>query len=261
MATLLVALDGSPFAERALVLAVARCRPGDRLVLVRAATQDESFNYVDAHLAEHEAETARAYLEVLAGPLRAQGLAVQTLVPAGPAREQILACARDEHADLLVMSSHGRSGWKRLLLGSVTESVARESLCPVLISHGEEPIVGPLRKGLIALDLSPRADRALAFVREWLKGVDLVLFSAGGALAQLEERAEQLRAQGHQVTCREGSGPPAEAIMAAAREVSASVVVITSHGRTGLSRMLLGSVAEEVLRHACCPVALIPARC
>jgi len=259
MATLLLALDGSPFAERALPLAVARCGADDKLVLVRVATQDESFNYVDAHLAEQDVQTARLYLEGLAAPLRARGLRVHTLVPVGSPRDEILACARDEHADLLVMCSHGRTGWRRMLLGSVTESVAREALCPVWISHGQEPPPGPVTKALVALDLSPLADKALDFAREWLRpGVELVLFCAGDALAHLEERAAPLRAAGWKVACREGSGSPAQAIVAAAQEEGVGLIVITSRGRTGLQRMLLGSVAEEVLRHACCPVALIP---
>lgn len=260
MATLLVALDGSPFAERALPLAAARCGPADKLVLVRVATQEESFNYVDAHLAEQDAEAARQYLESVAGQWRSSVLHVHTQMVVGAPRDEILECARAEHADLLVMTSHGRTGWRRLLLGSVTEAVAREAPCPVLICHGEVPPPAPPRKALVALDLSPLADRALDFARQWLSGVELVLFSAGDSLTHLEERAAELRSRGWQVTCREGSGAPAGAIVTAAREEQAGMIVITSHGRTGLQRMLLGSVAEEVLRHACCPVALIPAR-
>src|SRR5690606_37026432 len=162
-----------------------------------------------------------------------------------------LACAREEHADLLVMTSHGRTGWRRMLLGSVTESVAREALCPVLICHGEAPPARPARKALLALDLSPLADKALAFARHWLPGLELALVSVAGALSQPEERAADLRARGWQVTCREGFGPPAAAIVNTAGAEEAGMIVITSHGRTGLQRMLLGSVAEEVLRHAC----------
>lgn len=261
MATIIVALDGSEFAERALPVAACRCGPEDRLVLLRVATQDESFNYVDAHLAEQHKEEARLYLEELAVRWRAKGLHVFTEVPVGTPREQILARVREADADLLCMSSHGRTGWKRMVLGNVAESISREAHCPVIICHGEDPLPERLSKALLALDLSPLADRSLDFARQWLAGVELVLFSATpDAHAGLEERAASLRADGWTVTCREAPGPPTPAILEAARTEGVGLVVITRKGRTNLQRMVLGSVAEDLLHQACCPVALIPAR-
>lgn len=132
----LVPLDGSPLAEAALTAAVdlVRERPGATLILLRAA---EASTLPGADPTEAQVRVVReaeSYLEAVAARLAAQGLTnVKTSVWYGPAAPAIVEAARAGKVDLIVMSTHGRSGLGRLLLGSVAESVIRGTRTPILL--------------------------------------------------------------------------------------------------------------------------------
>ena len=138
---IVVALDGSELAERALASGeeLAR-RLGAPLHLVRVAdttllrfgANEAALEYaaLGGELAEEEAE-ARRYLEPLRERLAAQGLTVTTEVRRGLAGRELVAAAGP--GDLLVMTTHGRTGPARLLLGSVAEEVTRRATAPVLL--------------------------------------------------------------------------------------------------------------------------------
>jgi nucleotide-binding universal stress UspA family protein len=133
--TILVPLDGSLIAEAALTPAVELARKaGATLVLLRAA---EAHALPMADLIEaqvHVMREAQGYLEAVRTRLLAAGIgAVEVSAWYGPPVEAIVETARYRHADLIVMSSHGRSGVSRLLLGSVAESVLRATAAPILL--------------------------------------------------------------------------------------------------------------------------------
>jgi|RhiMetdeSRZDD1v2_1073273.scaffolds.fasta_scaffold15424_12 nucleotide-binding universal stress UspA family protein len=140
ISTILVPLDGSALAEAALRPAVDLARDYQaKLVLVRAA-EAHAFPIVDP--TEAQVDAVRAAEEYLAGArerVTAAGLAdVETAVWYGPPAEAIGEAARYRAADLIVMSSHGRSGLGRLVLGSVTETVLRTTYTPIfLVRPGE----------------------------------------------------------------------------------------------------------------------------
>src|SRR5205807_1955958 len=136
--------------------------------------------------------------------------AVDTSVWYGPPAEAIVEAARFRRADLIVMSSHGRSGVGRLVLGSVAETVLRASTVPILL----------LRPSNVPV-------------------------------------AAALRAQGISVTWSVRRGRATEEILAAACESDVDLIAMATHGRTGLGRLLFGSVAEAVLRQAPVPVFMI----
>jgi nucleotide-binding universal stress UspA family protein len=120
---LLVPLDGSAFAELALAEArLLASATGAELTLVAVA-------------ADHEAERAHAaaYLEGVAARLRGAGLAARAQVSIGEPAERILAACAEERADLIVMATHGRGGWRRLWLGSVASKVVERAGAPVLL--------------------------------------------------------------------------------------------------------------------------------
>jgi nucleotide-binding universal stress UspA family protein len=144
--TILVPLDGSELAESALLKATELCQSsGARLLLLRAT---EAHRRPGADLTEAQIEVvadAEAYLGQVAERLRAQGLAnVETSVWYGPAVFAIVEAARLRKVDLIVMSTHGRSGLGRLMLGSVAESVLRSTTTPILLIRVPEAPVASI---------------------------------------------------------------------------------------------------------------------
>lgn len=131
---ILVPLDGSGLAESALGEGIELARNGATLVLVRAA---EAAHVPMADPIEAQVTVVREaeeYLEAVAERVRAAGVAgVETSVWYGPADEAIIEAARLPRIDLIVMSSHGRSGLGRLVFGSVAETVMRRATTPILL--------------------------------------------------------------------------------------------------------------------------------
>jgi nucleotide-binding universal stress UspA family protein len=136
---ILVPLDGSALAESALASAMDLARPsGATLLLVRAAEAHvlPGVDRVEAQVdVVREAET---YLGRVADGLRRDGLRVEPSVWYGPAAAGIVEAARLRGADLIVMTTHGRSGLGRLILGSVAESVLRGTTTPILLLRAPE---------------------------------------------------------------------------------------------------------------------------
>ena len=147
---LLVALDGSPAAEQVLVHAEALARAfHSTLTLLRATVAPEMLiaesTTADAGvgqmaptldptpLLEAERSSAIDYLERVARPLRDKGLRVNTEYPPGPANEAVVERASAIGASLILMTTHGRSGFGRMVFGSVADSVLRHASCPVLL--------------------------------------------------------------------------------------------------------------------------------
>lgn len=133
--TVLVPLDGSPLAEAALptALEILGDNPGASLVLLRAA---EASSLPGADPTEAQIEVVREaeyYLESVAARLAERGAKVRTSVWYGPAAPAIVEAAYVLKADVIVMSTHGRSGLGRLILGSVAESVLRGTRTPILL--------------------------------------------------------------------------------------------------------------------------------
>jgi len=145
---IVVALDGSAVAEQILphVRALAE-KFGSTLILVRAimpvekvaALIEPSIGGVplDPELIEETIESeeheATTYLEHVANDLRLRGLTVNTEDPPGAAVDVILDCARQTQADLIALTTHGRSGLQRIVYGSVADGVVRRAPCPVLL--------------------------------------------------------------------------------------------------------------------------------
>ncbi|MBI4492945.1 MAG: universal stress protein [Chloroflexi bacterium] len=289
---ILVPLDGSPLAARALPYAEALARPtGARLLLVQAAWTDHAPDVDWGKSQARAVQEAETYLGSVAAELARRGLAAETAVPAGEASGAILDEIRLREADLVVMATHGRSGLDRWVYGSVAQGVLARSQVPVLLVRAwqeEVPPLGGHPRLLVPLDGSTFALAALPVavgVADSLGGGELVLVRAaqlpehavvaeGRVIAYVDQQLESLKAEAQdyvqevagrlakehpalQVQFEVRVGPPAEAIVAASREHSASMVVMATHGRTGLSRLLLGSVAGAVLRLGSLPLLLV----
>jgi nucleotide-binding universal stress UspA family protein len=288
---ILVPVDGSPVAEAALPYARAlAAHTGAHLILVRAAHGQRPLG--DAGDQQRVIAEAEDYLTVHARQLAKQGFEVETGVPfGGSAAKWILEEIDLRHADMVVMATHDRIGPDRWVHGSVAEVVVGHSAVPVLLvlpTHGaqlaerlaaERPVL------VVPLDGSELAEAALPMASEFaatfgghivLVGVvpgpgDLVA-AQGGVMtyvgdddAALQADAQnylngignQLTADGLSVAVSVRPGNPAQQIAAAATEHHAAAVVMASHGRTGIVRSILGSVAGQTLHHSPCPVLLI----
>ncbi|MBI3966937.1 MAG: universal stress protein [Chloroflexi bacterium] len=287
VSTILVPLDGSTFAERALIPASALARAvGARLVLVRATIAHASLTR-DLAAAEIAAtQQAEIELAATAERLRATGLDVETHVYYDDPPAAIVDLAGRVQADLIVMSTHGRSGLGRWIYGSVADEVLRRSVSPVLLvpAHSEElwPEGRKLRV-LLPLDGSKLAEDSLGLVTRVASNatVDITLLrviepvsaytyaevSPYLVLDRTEEISEaeryvdriaaRLREQGHSVQVRVESGLPTVTIARVARERGADLIAMATHGHGGIARFVLGSVATGVLQQAATPLLLV----
>jgi nucleotide-binding universal stress UspA family protein len=133
---ILVPLDGSALAEAALPKAMELADlSGARVLLLRAA-EGHTHTGTDSTNAQVAAvRDAEDYLDRVREHLRGRGITVETSVWYGPAAQSILEAARHHGVDEIVMTTHGRSGLGRLLLGSITEAVLRGTDLPVLVVH------------------------------------------------------------------------------------------------------------------------------
>ena len=143
--TILVPLDGSTLAESALTHAAALAKGGAQVILMRAA---EAHTLPTSDAAEAQVKVVREAEEYLGGVkarLAKEGVTrVETSVWYGPPADAIVEATRFRKADLIVMSSHGRSGLGRLVLGSVAESVLRSTKTAILLTREESAPVQPL---------------------------------------------------------------------------------------------------------------------
>ncbi len=145
---ILVPLDGSPLAEAALppVVELAQCT-GAKIILLRVLLTpvyeymrtDPVVATVTAEAREINRDEVQNYLEYMAAGLRQKGLTVETQVCEGPIADAILDYAESIHTDLIAMSTHGRSGLARWLIGSVADKVVHAATMPVLLVRPRLP--------------------------------------------------------------------------------------------------------------------------
>jgi nucleotide-binding universal stress UspA family protein len=197
----------------------------------------------------------------------ASSLAVQRHVRSGAAAAAIVELAGKLGVDLIVIGTHGRSGLGAMLLGSVARQVVRLASCPVMcVRPAARAPARPCRRIVCALDFSEGSRRAMDVAVDLggTLGAELVLVHAtldapAAAARALDDWKLQAEARGGRpVATAVVSGAAARAILDFARAQDCDLLVIGSHGRTGVISLLMGSVAEAVLRAAPCPV--VPAR-
>jgi nucleotide-binding universal stress UspA family protein len=290
---LLVPLDGSPLAERALAYATALSIPtAARLVLVRAVTTHALPGVDDRELQVRSLLEAQRYLHEVADGLTARGFQVETATPYGDSpAEWIDREGGLRQCDLIVMTTHGRTGPGRWWFGSVSEAVVAHTPVPVLLDRSWQPSQRELLLGddpalLVPLDGSTFAESALQVAATMAEnlGARLVLVCVdprsgdvleaerivaetadeedGPALDEsdyLQSAADVVQRDWPALSVRTQLcfGPPAEAIAAAAIEAHAALVVMATHGHTGLRRTVVGSVAGRLLELDTAPLVLV----
>ncbi len=194
----------------------------------------------------------------------------------------ILGEAAELPADLIVLGTHGRGGFERLMLGSVTERILRKAACPVLTvppRAADAVPAGPVafKKILCAVDFSPASEKALAYAASLASesGAALTLvhvveplpiyepvIAGGSGFFNYEELAtEATRARLHEIAPRESrvrevvsTGRPYREILRHAREDGSDLIVIGVHGRAVDRIGFFGSTTNHIVREAACPV-------
>lgn len=235
---------------------------------------------IDVDLREQAGRNLQAAAERLAGP----GRTVETSAVAGRASDAIISLAEQVEADIIVVGSRGHGTIETMLLGSVSSEVVDHAQVPVLVARGRT-----IERVVFAWDGSERAEAALPALTEWglfeqahvdvlsVADADPPWWVKAGLVSdetaaeayhaaaepsrqQHEEMAghmaKQLRAAGLKADAVSREGDPAESIVAFAAEQAADLIVLGTHGRTGLLQLLMGGVARNVLLHAHCSVLL-----
>lgn len=257
----LVPLDGSRLSEEVLGPVVKLLKRSDgQLILFHAVTPSEYFSVTATQYIEQERRRSAAYLQELAERVGKEGIGVQERVVTGEASREIVAEARRSHADLIAMSSHGRSGVREWAFGSVAERVLRTTNVPVLVFRGNVGRTYEPRKTVIALDGSeealevvlPAAEIASAF-----KGT-VSLLHAGKQQPPSLPLAEKVLERHHiPFQARLLPGEPAPAILGAAKDENADLLAFTTTGKTKRDHIFFGKVAEEILKSSGLPLLVV----
>ena len=207
--------------------------------------------------------------------------------------EEICRLAQEIDIDLIVIATRGNTGLKHLLLGSTAERVVRYSPCPVLVVRGSDSKkksarqLATFRKILVPVDFSDCSMKGLEYAKKLarefraklilLHSIALQYYVASDEYArydlpllleqideaakqQMRDLVQQTNWNGVEVETSIEIGHAGQQICAEATEHNAGLIAISTHGRTGFKHVLLGSTAEYVVRHASCPVLVVPSR-
>lgn len=290
--TVLIPLDGSPLAEHSLTFLPALAQLGDvALHLISVVDETEEIHdLTSAEIVERERNVLTTYLGQTAADIeRLYGIKAEFEVEAGVPSDAIHRRVDALRPDLLVISTHGRSGLSRWRHGSVAAGLLHGATCPILIVGPRAAEHGDWREGettasfdsiLVPLDGSARAEQALTTAAAMAQqfgsklhlvravrprtagdpmpggGADLTSQMEQGAASYLEKVRARLHSGGDVVTAvRLGAGATELEEYIAAEQID--LVVMTSHGRSGLVRAALGSVTDRLTGNGKAPVLVV----
>ena len=255
-------------------------------------TDDLSHRAFLDQLVEQEQVRAQAYLRHIATMFKDEGIPATTDVYVGEPAATLIEHAEKDQFDLIAASTHGRSGIARMVMGSVADKLLRSTSKPLLLYRPVDELAPPfatMKAVVIPLDGSDFSEQALPFAVELAQALHLKLmlirtiltasfaftepYPLGGtdmsaqllesaeldASSYLEGKVEPLRLKGMAVEALVAIGDPANKIIDMAAATPGSLIVMTSHGRSGVGRFVLGSVADRVVRTSGSPVLVVRA--
>ena len=263
----LVPLDGSPRAESALALADILCRSfAAHLTLVSVDSAKPTSDI------GNNAGPGHAYLKQIAWQLQESGLKVDFAVQQGQPDRIITTMAHDVGADLIVMTTHGRSTFEQFFVSDVAERVIRKARAPVLLIRPTEEWHSRrtrFRRLLVALDGSQCAESALPYAQTFAEVFESEIVLLGIPEADFEEQelrkyletvAGALQVRNLKATAMVTGSGPARTIVATSESEDADLVIIAKSGRgSSRRRVELGSVANRVIQTTQRPVLLVRA--
>ena len=288
--TIVAGVDLSVPSEQALERAAAiALLNGATLILVHAQADDAQVHDVDNEVVKQLGEVSAAVraeearrLAAKLDEMQARGIKTHVVGRAGPPGDVVGDVAKEYSAELIVVGTHGHTGIQRFLLGSVATAVLRHAPCDVLVHRGPGTAAA-FSRPLVASDFSPAASRALrnaAALTEPGASIEVIhawQLPAGswgatllgqarfpwntvrdavltGVKAQADKLVATTQDLGHPIHVELVQGPPPSVITHAAERGGHDLIAIGTHGHRGFRRLLLGSVAESVIRHAPCSV-------
>jgi nucleotide-binding universal stress UspA family protein len=286
--TILVPLDGSQLAERALSYAEVMAKANGARILLLRVVPAPRFAVGDPTPDQARAiRDAEAYLADAAAKLTKPTI-IETAVFVGDAADSIIEEIDLRNVDLVVMSTHGRSGFGRWVYGSVADEVMRHAGVPVLLVPVSCQVSWPSSRPprlLVPLDGSDLARVALveaADLATWLEAemyalrvVSPIAYAYSDsapylnynptedlkeAHSYLDAVVADLCSRGQTIRVLEAVGPVAAMIAATAAEQGVDLIVMSTHGNGGITRLLMGSVTTGVIQQSWVPIMIIRPR-
>ena len=277
---ILVPLDGSDQSERIGRWAGGVAKGlGASLTLLSVPSTDSTKNGEGA-VQEHDSQE---YLRKLADKLAATGIEVDVEVRPGKPAEMIVATAKELETDMIAVATRRASSLARSVLGSVTDQVLHNTTVPVMVANPDALMVSEQSPDVpstlvVPLDGSPLSEKVVSLTESFARAAGAEIsyarvlqrsFSDPNDPVVKELQADCERYLGEFVSRSESagvkakyrimSGIPAAEIMKAADEEKDAIIVMSTHGRTGFRRAVLGSVCDTVVRSARTPVLVLPA--
>jgi nucleotide-binding universal stress UspA family protein len=281
----LVPLDGSELAERAIPYAKNFAEARGREVILFT---------VSIAFIEQLDRPMKAYLELNAKELQSQGIKASTAIAYGDVADEITSFADKNKIDLIIISTHGYSGIKRWVLGSVARKVLYGTCAHVLLIKSKAPKVSKveLKKLLLPLDGSPFSEAPIPIVEELAKGTgtEIILTvvsepplvpsygdrpinptwekyrntlwiemqqQVSEYTGKIKTRLEKQRLKVKSQVIPGELGKVAESIMKAAQKENIDLIAMATHGRTGVSRWVYGGITNRIVEQSLQPVLLI----
>jgi nucleotide-binding universal stress UspA family protein len=266
--SLLVPTDGSKFSDGAVKVAInlaKKCK--SKLIAVSLVQTNIELEAGAPQVIEKAEKEAAEHLESIKNMASREGVACETIVHLSEESYQdIVYEAKKNQVNLIIIGTHGRTGLKRLMMGSVTAGVIGLSSCNILVL----PLNAKFEcmNVLIATDGSQYSEAAAAEAISIAKRCESSLFvisvapsdgemtSAQDIVKKVVDTAEKEGIETDSIITR---GETYEAIVEAAKQKKADLIVMGSHGRTGLKRLLMGSVTERVIGHSASAVLVVKA--
>jgi nucleotide-binding universal stress UspA family protein len=256
---LLIATDGSEYSEGAVREGINLAKTcGSKLFVISVIEVNPEFEALAPGLAEKEEKQRGEHLKAVKARAEKEGVDCEIILyRGGEPYESIVDEAAKNKVGMIVMGRYGRSGIARVMMGSTTAKVIGYTLCRVMVIPKEAKLT--FDKILIATDGSMHsefaANEAITIAKR--SGSTLIVLSVAKKDENLPAAKESVDAvkkvaekEGIKVKTIIRKGIPHEVIVKTAAQENVGLIVVGSHGRTGITKMLMGSVTERVIGHA-----------
>lgn len=267
---ILFATDGSEYslgAQKAAIALTKRCHGELHIMSIMLTTQDLE-GVGTQHMREEREKEVQARLDKAAQAALAEGVSSTLhLVYGQEPQHEIVNTASEIGADLVVLGRRGSRGLARSMVGHATAYVAGHAHCNVLVVPRSAEVWS--KRILLATDGSEHSAAAADAARDVAKqcGLPVTVVSATTRSHSAERRAEAkaavdskvaaMQAAGVQSTGIIAEGRPDDVVIEATAKEEADLIVVGSHGRTGLMKLVLGSISERIMGQAQCPVMVV----
>jgi len=283
--TLLLATDGSEFSEGAIVGSIKLAKQcSNRFAAISVIETNPELEAIAPQVTEKAEKSAREHLESIQTRAKKDGVECNIIIRAGEdSYHYIVDEAAKNKISMIIMGRRGRSGLKRLMMGSVTSRVIGHAPCNVLVVPKAARV--EFKRIVVATDGSKyslaAASEAIGLAKrnkseltvisvvpsELMTPTDIDFTLAHKELIadkEMHEAEKNVKAvkeaaqkEGVAVKAFVMSGRPADAVIEIAKDKNADLIVLGSHGRTGLEKLLMGSVAERVIVLSSCAVLVV----